>query len=175
MRFIGQKSTIFAQKLNRIMKFLHRIIFIIALFVLPSMIFAQSPGNPIRWRVNVRMTSPSEGEVILKAISEPGWHLYGTDIPKGGPKPTAIDLSKSKGVQFTSPIKVAPSPVKVHDDMFGIDLTWWEGNVTFRRSFKVTNPNDARIEGTITYMGCNNKTCMPPATENISKPLPIKK
>lgn len=136
---------------------------------------AQAPANPIRWRVNVKMTSATEGEVIMKAIAEAGWHLYGTDLPKGGPKPTLIDLSTSKGVKFISPIKVSPAPVKVHDEMFNIGLTWWEGNVTFRRTFKVTDPIGARIEGNITYMGCNNKTCMPPATEKISKPIPTKK
>ena len=60
---------------------------------------AQS-ASPIEWRVSVKMTSEKEGTLIMKAIIEPGWHLYGMELPDGGPKPTVFDLSGSQGIQY---------------------------------------------------------------------------
>lgn len=136
---------------------------------------AQGPGKPIRWSVNVKMTSATAGELIVRATVDDGWHLYGTSLPKGGPKPTVIDFAASKGVKFTSEFTPSVAPVKVHDSMFDVDLTWWKSTVVFRRSFKVTDSKNAKIEGSVTFMGCNDQTCLPPSTEKFSKPVVVKK
>lgn len=136
---------------------------------------AQNNDKPIKWRMNVKMISDTEGEVIIKAIIDPEWHLYGMKLPTGGPKPTSVDLSASVGVKFTSKLTYSPNVTISHDDMFAIDLSWWTGAVTFRRNFKVTDASNAQIVSNITYMGCNNKNCLPPSTEKISKRIPTKK
>ncbi|MCM1349407.1 MAG: protein-disulfide reductase DsbD N-terminal domain-containing protein [Firmicutes bacterium] len=142
-------------------------------FVLP--VVAMSQSRNIEWRSNVRMITPTEGEVIVKAIVAPGWHLYGTELPNGGPKPTVIDLSASRGVKFTTNLTPGVAPTVKQDKMFNLKLSYWGSDVTFRRRFKVTDAKNARIEGTVTYMGCNDATCLPPATFKISKPVPVKK
>ena len=53
--------------------------------------------QPVKWRISVKMTSKTEGVVTIRAIVGQGWHLYGLDIPKGGPKPTSFNFSKSEG------------------------------------------------------------------------------
>lgn len=84
-------------------------------------------------------------------------------------KPTVFDLSESTGVEFTGKITPAFKPVEVEDKMFGMKLNWWDRTVTFTCAFKVTDPAKARIRGKITYMACNNQTCMPPQVEAFSK------
>lgn len=133
---------------------------------------AQAPEAPVRWQVTVRMTSATEGTAVFKARLQPGWHLYGMQLPQGGPKPTVIDLAASKGVKFTSPLKPDREPLTVHDKMFGIDLNWWDSDIVIRRKFTVTDPSDARIAGKITYMGCNDQTCSPPSDFKFDKPVP---
>lgn len=135
---------------------------------------AQAPEASVRWQVTVRMTSATEGTAVFKARLQPGWHLYGMQLPQGGPKPTVIDLAASKGVKFTSPLKPDREPLTVHDKMFGIDLNWWDSDIVIRRKFTVTDPSDARIAGKITYMGCNDQTCSPPSDFKFDKPVPKK-
>ncbi len=135
---------------------------------------AQGSGNPFSWRANVKMLNANEGEVILKVSIASGWHLYGTDLPKGGPKPTVFDLSKSKGVKFIGKMATSSKPETKMDEMFNLKLTYWTGTVTFRQRFKVTDRANARVEGTVGYMGCNDYTCSPPKTFNFSKPVIIK-
>lgn len=135
---------------------------------------AQAPEAPVRWQVTVRMATSTEGTAVFKARLQPGWHLYGMQLPEGGPKPTVIDMSASKGVKFISPLKADREPLTVHDKMFGIDLTWWDSDIVIRRKFTVTGPADARIAGKITFMGCNDQTCSPPSVFEFNKPVPKK-
>lgn len=130
---------------------------------------------PINWRVNVKMLSATEGEAIFIATIDDGWHLYGTQMPKNGPKATEIDFAGSKGVKFTSDLTASSTPIKYRDAMFGLDLTCWEGRVTFRRKFRVTEASGAVVAGTIHFMGCNDVTCLPPSAKKFSKPVVIRK
>lgn len=123
--------------------------------------------NAIRWRTTVKMTSEKEGILTVRALVGEGWHLYGTSLPKGGPKATVLDFSGSKGIKFKGDFVPSVKPVSKLDPMFGITLSWWNTNVTFTRRFKLTDKKaDAVINGKITYMGCNDETCLPPKSES---------
>lgn len=124
---------------------------------------------PVKWQITAKLTSPTEGVAIFKARLEPGWHLYGLEMPKGGPKATVINMDESTGVEFTDTLTPDRAPLQVHDGMFNLDLNWWDKDIAFRRKFKVTDPANAKIAGTITYMGCNDMTCSPPTTQKFSK------
>lgn len=136
---------------------------------------AQTSVSPASWRLSVKMTSETEGVATVKAVITPGWHLYGTSLPKGGPKPTSFSFAESKGVEFIGDMTVSHAPKKVHDAIFNLDLKWWDTDVTFRRKFRVKNPSGAQISVTVNYMGCNDETCAPPTTKTLTKPILIKK
>lgn len=155
------------------MKFI-KYAFVISLLFLTFQLSAQGPQNPFVWRANVKMLNKTEGEVIMKVDIAQGWHLYGTNLPKNGPKPTSFDLTKSTGVKFIGSPKPSEKPVVKFDSMFNLKLNYWTGRVVFRQRFKVTNKNNARIEGNVKYMGCNDETCSAPATFNFSKPVILK-
>lgn len=141
---------------------------LIALLMLTFFSSAQDAA-PVKWQVTVKLTSPTEGVAIFKARLEPGWHLYGLEMPQGGPKATVINTDESTGVEFTGALTPDRAPLKVHDSMFNLDLSWWDKDIAFRRKFKVTNPSNACIAGTITFMGCNDMTCSPPSAQKFSK------
>ncbi|MCM1292823.1 MAG: protein-disulfide reductase DsbD N-terminal domain-containing protein [Bacteroides sp.] len=129
----------------------------------------------MKWRVNVKMLNSTEGEVIITATIAEGWHLYGTSLPKNGPRPTVFDFSASKGVKFTGALTQSSEPEVYHDKMFDLKLSCWTGKVTFRRRFKVTDAETAAIAGSISFMSCNNSTCNPPSKEKFNKKITIKK
>ncbi|MDE5745526.1 MAG: thiol:disulfide interchange protein, partial [Paramuribaculum sp.] len=54
--------------------------------------------SPIIWNVTSSMTSDTEGEIVFSATIEDGWHLYGLNLPEGGPKATSIDFEKLDGM-----------------------------------------------------------------------------
>lgn len=134
---------------------------------------AQTPGAAsVKWRTSVRMTSPEEGVVTVRAIIPEGSHLYGMELPEGGPKATVLDFGASTGVRLLGAATAAPKPVTARDEAFGIDLQWWEDRVAFTQRFRVTDAAHARINLKVTYMSCNGQNCTPPRTESISAPVP---
>ena len=128
--------------------------------------------NPVRWRTVVKMTSPTEGEIVIKALVDNGWHLYGLDMPDGGPKATRFDFSASTGIKTVGDIRPSSEPVAKMDPLFGQKLSWWDSNVNFTQRFKVTDKSKGAIKVAITFMSCNGETCTPPRTETVTANIP---
>lgn len=127
-----------------------------------------SAQKPIKWRTSAKMINETEGVITMKAIIEPGWHLYGTNIPSGGPKATKFDFSGSTGITLVGEIISSTQPLKVHDKVFDITLCWWDKTTSFTQKFIKKKKENAKIIGTIQYMGCNDQTCLPPSTQNVN-------
>ncbi len=125
----------------------------------------------VQWRMIIKMSSSTEGIVILKASVEPGWHMYGAHLPKGGPSPTTFDFNKSSGIEFVGSLLASPRAVSSYDSLFDMTLSWWEGMVTFKRSFKRTS-TDGVVSCEIKYMTCDNTRCSMPSSITLSKSLP---
>ena len=64
----------FLTKYNKMKKYY----LLIAIIVLS--ICSLSAQKPIKWRSSIKMINETEGIVSMKAIIEPGWHLYGTNL-----------------------------------------------------------------------------------------------
>ena len=142
-------------------------IVLIALLMLFGLSAVAQTARPIRWRMTVKMTSETEGVATVRAVVEPGWHLYGTSVPEGGPKATRFTLTGSTGVEATGDIEPSVAAKTVQDPVFGMELTWWDSNVAFSLPFKVTEP-DASLSVTVNFMGCNDETCLPPSLETLT-------
>lgn len=140
-----------------------------AMVVCAAGVMAQSH---VKWRTSVKMTSPTEGVVTVRAIIDAGWHLYGTQLPPDGPRPTRLDFSGSEGVALTGKLSAAPAPVHAMDEAFGAELSWWEGRVAFTQRFRVTDRSKANIKIAVSYMCCNGANCAPPRTDSITATVP---
>ncbi len=137
------------------------------LIVMLAAVAGMTAQNPIRWRMSVSMTSATEGTLTLRALVEPGWHLYGTSLPADGPRPTEFAFA-SKGVEMEGPVKASRPALVKADPLFGMELSWWDANVEFSRSFRLTEPQGASISVTANYMGCNDITCLPPKSQTLT-------
>ena len=155
----------FLTKYNKMKKYY----LLIAIIVLS--ICSLSAQTPIKWRSSIKMINETEGIVSMKAIIEPGWHLYGTNLPSGGPKATSFDFSSSQGIKLVGGITPSDEPKNVKDQLFGLNLNWWDKTLSFTQKFKVIK-NNARVICAISYMGCNDQTCLPPSIQSINISVP---
>ncbi len=134
-------------------------------------VFTMNAQQPIEWKASVKMISAKEGVISLEAVISDGWHLYGTKLPDGGPRPTSFDFAKSKGIELVGKLTPSEAPETHMDSQFGIELNYWVNDVTFSQKFRLKGKQaDASVEATVKYMGCNDETCMPPKTANLSVP-----
>lgn len=132
--------------------------------------------NPVKWSAKVDMTGDDEGQVVLTASINNGWHMYSLDCnPDAGPQILEITYPKLDGVKLEG----SPVPDKVshkqYDDMFGAELAWWTQGVTITQKFKATQP-EFKIDVMIVCSACNDENCIPPArsTFNLSGTATIK-
>lgn len=145
-----------------------KILLLICSVMLTLCAFAQK-DNPVAWTMSIKMTSATEGVLTIHASMEPGWHLYGTQLPEGGPQPTTIALSATKGVEFIGKLTPSVAPTKVNDQMFGMMLNWWAKPVDFTCKVSVKNaPKNWKIIANIENMACNDETCMPPSSTELT-------
>lgn len=136
---------------------------------------AQEAPKPVTWKLDARLTDATSGVITLTAVPAAGWHLYGTELPAGGPQATKIDLSKSTGIILEGAPKPSVKPVTVADKLFDMTLNWWDKPVTFTVPFKLKQgARTARIKAEVNFMACDDNTCAPPVTETLFKSVRTK-
>lgn len=88
-----------------------------------------------------------------------GWHLYSTKKSvELGPIPTEFEFA-TEGIQLVGDIQ-EPLPIKAFDVNFEETLLYFEDQVLLTQEMKVNGAE--KIDGTVTYMVCNESMCMPP-------------
>ena len=120
--------------------------------------------TPVKWTSEVKMTDDSHGVMTFTATIDDGWHMYSTNLPKGGPQPLSITLDTADGVTLDGELTPSKAPHEQVDNVFHMKLGWWTDAVTITQAFTATKP-DYNIEGYLTYMVCNDVTCQAPTKE----------
>lgn len=122
--------------------------------------------DPVKWKSAIKMTDATNGVVTFTATVDAGWHVYGTQLPSGGPEPTSVQWN-NHGVKLVGGLTPSKAVHKQHDETFDMDLSWWTGSVTLSQKFTVT-AKEYKIEGSIRYMACDDENCTPPKSESFS-------
>lgn len=123
--------------------------------------------DPIKWSASVEGNSSDAAVIRLHASIESGWHLYSLNLPEGGPNSTSIDFNWPDSVKPDGALTPSKKPIEKYDDMFALNLSWWEGSVTFTQKVKITDSKTHTVGVTVSYQGCNDQTCIAPKTESL--------
>lgn len=139
------------------------LVLLLSLFTLEGS--AQGPqmfDNLVRWQTE--QTNDASGIVTLTYTAEVagGWHIYGVDLPEGGPTSTAADFADSKGVKVLTGLMPERDPQSRYDENFGMELTTYEGRITFTQKIQILDPEHFELKGDLTWQACNETTCTPP-------------
>ncbi len=136
------------------------------LWLLCLPIFAQMQ-NPVHFSVSQKKVSPSEIEIIFTGKIGAGWHVYSTDLPNSGPISATFHLDKSKGVVKDGKLKAQGREIKKFDNIFGMELRFFEHSCTFVQKLKITEPT-YNVSGYLEYGACNDENCLPPTSVEFS-------
>lgn len=148
------------------------IIFIFLLFF--SSLFAPistaQVNDPVKWEHSVEAVGSNTYKILFVASIESGWHMYGQNIPDGGPIPTMFYFDEAEGVTFTDVPVPSHKPEVKYDETFGMNLELFDGKITFVQS--VEAKAGKFIKGYVEFMACNDATCLPPSEYEFSIELP---
>ncbi len=117
----------------------------------------------VNFSVNYKRVSPTEIDVIFTGTAAPGWHIYGTNIPDGGPTPASFNIDSAKGVKLKGGLKGGPGLKNVEDPIFEMPVSFYEGKATFTQRLELTEKN-YDFKGYLKFGACNDENCLPPTS-----------
>lgn len=124
-------------------------------------------AEPVKFSVSEKINDKGQLEISFRGTIEEGWHVYGTNIPEGGPTATTITLEKQDGAKAIDGIKTIGDVHHGMDPMFGVEVETIEKEVTFVQTYEI-DKDGYNISGYLTYGACNDENCLPPTTVDFS-------
>lgn len=120
--------------------------------------------DPVKWNFEAAKKSAKEYVVTISAMLLPSWHIYSINTPANGPVPTSISFKKNPLVLTDGAVTENGKIKTDHDAVFGVDVKYYADKVEFVQPVKLKSAVKTNIAGTIKYMVCNDKICLPPKT-----------
>ena len=126
--------------------------------------------KPVTWSYAAKRTSKTEATIFVKATIDEGWHLYSQNVKDGGPIKTTFTFPAAKTYTVVGKT-IEPKAVTRYEDTFKMDVSFFEKSVIFQQKVKLTGKT-AIVKGTVEFMTCDDKQCLPP--EEVSFSVPVK-
>ena len=136
------------------------------LFVLIAGIFFLSSVqaqlfSPVQWSFSVKKLNVDTYEFHATALIDNKWHLYSQDAGKG-PVPTKITFTINPLLIFEGAPAETGKLEKSFDANFNSELRYYETKVDFVQKIKLKKPVSTLVKGSVTFMVCNDRQCLPP-------------
>ena len=139
-----------------------KILSILLLTMMTVSIMAQMM-EPVHFKSELKtFEGKDQGEIVFSATIDPGWHIYSTDLGKDGPIEATFNVVKADGVELIGKLTPKGTVIKKFDEMFGMELKYFENAATFVQKIKFTKP-EYTIDCFLEYGACNDQSCIPPA------------
>lgn len=139
------------------------ILFIITVFVAVSSV--GQIYEPVKWNFEVKNITKNAADVTFKATIDKGWHLYGVNIPKDGPRPTSFVFEKLQGAKKVGELKALSKLIESYDPNFDMKLNWYANEAVFVQKISFEDISKVVIACYVEFMACNDESCLPPARE----------
>jgi len=148
---------------------MRRLLFV--LFVAMPFLGISQVQKPVKWSFTSKKNADNSYEIHMTASVDNGWHIYSQTTPEGGPYPTAIQFSKNPLLTMSGEVKEL-GKLEVHDEpLFGVQVKQYSNKVDFLQIIKVKGNVKTTLKGSVEFMVCNNKQCLPPETIEFSVSL----
>lgn len=142
----------------------------LALLIFSTLAASAQIKTPVKWAYAAKKINNNEAVLLIKATIDKGWHIYSQNLKPGGPVPTSFTFAKS--ADYTLVGKTAePKGISHFEKVFDMDVVYFENEVVFQQKVKL-NKASTSIKGTVEFMVCNDKECLPP--DEVDFTIPIK-
>lgn len=118
-------------------------------------------NNPVTWTYSAKKIADKTYELHMTATIDGNWHLYAQDAGEG-PEPTTFAFTANPLISFNGKVKEVGKMKKSYDKNFNSVLKYYAKKVDFVQTVKVRTSIATVVKGTLTYMVCNDRQCLPP-------------
>ena len=122
----------------------------------------------LTWNSEVEKISETEYKVKFICSLDDQWHTYSQFTKEGGPLPTEFRFEKNNDIELIGKVEEAGKKHTKFDELFGVDVTSFDGDAVFIQRVKIKNPN-AVLKGEFDGQVCKDEVgCMPFGPEKFS-------
>lgn len=118
-------------------------------------------NNPVTWTYSAKKIADKVYEIHMTANIDGNWHLYAQDAGEG-PEPTTFSFTANPLITFDGKVKEVGKLEKSYDKNFNSVLKYYAKKVDFIQKIKVKSSVATVVKGTVNYMVCNDRQCLPP-------------
>lgn len=138
------------------------------LFLFSALVFSlaakSQSQNPVTWVATYKAISAGEGEIIIQAKIDKGWHTYSQRPTEAGPIPTSFEFKA-----LPSNYELAGKTVETdaHEEFvkaFDAKIFVFTDKAEFKQKIKVKGKGGFTVPVKIEFMTCNDMMCLPPKT-----------
>jgi len=146
---------------------------IVALFavVCIALSAAAQIQDPVDWSYSVKKVSADTYTFTAIANIEGDWHIYSQTTGKGGPVPTKINFNKNPLVTIVGATKEIGKVKQVYDALFKTNVLFIGETATYTQTVKVRGGVKTNISGSVEYMVCDDRQCLPPSKKTFDLKL----
>ena len=123
-------------------------------------------AQSVKWSATSTKLQDGLYSIEVKAVIPAGWHMYDLEEYKGGPNPTVIKFNLPKGATAAGDLEVSKAPVRYQDELFNMEIGYWEGEVTFTQQVRFKG-KAATATIDLEWMMCNDTSCSPPQDDQL--------
>jgi len=135
-------------------------IYFFLLLSVTQLLSAQNEEEPVQWTTQLNRVSPAVVELEFNALIAEKWHLYSLEEFEDGPLPTEF-VFVYDSLQLAPVGPTSSSTPKVEfDQIFQIDLPFFDNAAVFKQQFKLLDPAAKEISGEINYQACDDRVCI---------------
>ena len=132
---------------------------LLSLLCAAMMTFAQM-HEPIKCETSWKVAGDGVAELRISATIDAGWHLYSTEL-EDGPTAATLVVETINGARLDGKLGFEGKEIEKYDDMFGMDVRYFENKVTFVQRFAIES-DDYTVQGYFQYGACDDQSCLPP-------------
>lgn len=117
--------------------------------------------NPVKWTYSAKKIADKTYEVHITALVDDKWHIYSQEAGDG-PVSTSFIFTKNPLLTMQGKVTEVGKLEKSFDKNFNSELKYYEKQVDFVQKVKVRSAASTAVKGTLTFMVCNDRQCLPP-------------
>ena len=136
-------------------------IYLAGLMLLFTGIVHAQINNPVLWSYSAKKIADKTYELHITATINGNWHLYAQDAGEG-PEPTTFKFTPNPLIKFDGKVKEVGKLEKSFDKNFNSVLKYYANKVDFVQKVKVKSSIATVVKGTVNFMVCNDRQCLPP-------------
>ncbi len=142
-----------------------------ALFASISFLTHAQVKTPVKWTFETKKIDAKNYQLVLTASIDPGWHIYTVEHQGDIGVATSFNFNKNPLGELKGDVKTTAKPKKLKDPSTGEMVAFYEGKVVFTQTVSLKSPVKTTYTGTVEFMACDDKMCLPPTEKSFTLSL----